>query len=314
MSLEVTDVDPTISYTATAGQTVFPYPFIVLAESDLLVTQNGSTLSLGTHYTVTGEGVEGGGDVTLVTGATLDDAIVISREMPFERDTDYLPAGDFDPDVLDTDLIRIMLMMQQLKRDIARAVDVSEAEGNVALTGLSLLTPAANAMILGTSTTAFSMLALAANRFPARSSSGNVAAKTITDAALALLATAVVPVTASRPIGIACSDETTALTTGTAKVTFRMPYAMTLTAVRATLSTAQTGGTIFTVDINEAGATILSTKLTIDNGEKTSTTAATAAVMSDTALADDAEITIDIDQIGDGTAKGLKIWLIGYPP
>jgi len=57
--------------------------------------------------------------------------------------------------------------------------------------------------------------------------------------------------------------------------------------------------------------TILSTKLTIDNTEKTSTTAATAAVISDTALADDAEITIDIDQIGDGTAKGLKITLIG---
>jgi len=68
---------------------------------------------------------------------------------------------------------------------------------------------------------------------------------------------------------------------------------------------------IFTVDINEGGTSILSTKLTIDNTEKTSTTAATAAVISDTALADDAEITIDIDQIGDGTAKGLKITLIG---
>jgi hypothetical protein len=29
------------------------------------------------------------------------------------------------------------------------------------------------------------------------------------------------------------------------------------------------------------------------------------------ALADDAEITIDIDQIGNGTATGLKITLIG---
>jgi hypothetical protein len=112
-------------------------------------------------------------------------------------------------------------------------------------------------------------------------------------------------------IQLAASDETTALTAGTAKITFRMPYAMTLTAVRASLSTAQTSGNIFTVDINEGGASILSTKLTIDNTEKTSTTAATAAVISDSALADDAEITIDIDQIGDGTAKGLKVTLIG---
>lgn len=110
---------------------------------------------------------------------------------------------------------------------------------------------------------------------------------------------------------IACSDETTALTAGTAKITFRMPYAMTVSAVKASLSTAQTSGSILTVDINESGSTILSTKLTIDNTEKTSTTAATAAVISDSSLADDAEITIDIDQVGDGTAKGLKVTFIG---
>ena len=112
-------------------------------------------------------------------------------------------------------------------------------------------------------------------------------------------------------IVVAASDETTALATGAAKVTFRMPYAFTLTAVRASLTTAQASGSIFTVDINDGGTTILSTKLTIDNTEKTSTTATTPAVISDTALADDAEITIDIDQVGDGTAKGLKLTLIG---
>jgi hypothetical protein len=110
---------------------------------------------------------------------------------------------------------------------------------------------------------------------------------------------------------VAASDEGTALTTGTAKITFRMPRAVTLTSVRASLTTAQGSGSIFTVDINENGTSILSTKLTIDNTEKTSFTAATPPVISDAALADDAEITIDIDQIGDGTAKGLKVMLIG---
>lgn len=112
-------------------------------------------------------------------------------------------------------------------------------------------------------------------------------------------------------IGIACSDETTDLTTGTAKTTFRMPFAMTLTEVRANVNTAPTGSAL-TVDINESGSTILSTKLTIDAGEKTSETAATPPVISDSALADDAEITIDIDAIGSTVAgTGLKIWLIG---
>jgi hypothetical protein len=112
-------------------------------------------------------------------------------------------------------------------------------------------------------------------------------------------------------IQLAASDETTALTTGTAKMTFRMPHAMTLTSVRASLTTAQASGSIFTVDINQSGTSVLGTKLTIDNTEKTSVTAATAATITTSALTDDAEITIDIDQIGNGTATGLKITLIG---
>lgn len=111
---------------------------------------------------------------------------------------------------------------------------------------------------------------------------------------------------------VAASDESTALTTGTAKVTFRMPYAFTLSAVRASVTTAPTGASLLTVDINESGTTILSTKITIDASEKTSTTAATPPVISDTSLADDAEITVDIDQVGSTIAgAGLKVYLIG---
>lgn len=113
------------------------------------------------------------------------------------------------------------------------------------------------------------------------------------------------------PIVVSVSDETTLLTTGTAKVKFRMPHVFKLTGVRASVSTAPTGS-VLTVDINESGSSILSTKLTIDAGELTSTTAATAAVISDTLLADDAEITIDIDTVGSTVAgKGLKVTLLG---
>ena len=112
---------------------------------------------------------------------------------------------------------------------------------------------------------------------------------------------------------IAASDETTVLSTGTAKTTFRMPYAFTVSEVRASLTTAGTGAALVTVDINDSGTTILSTKLTIDATETTSTTAATAPVISDAALADDAEITIDIDIIDtDNVAKGLKVEIIGF--
>lgn len=111
--------------------------------------------------------------------------------------------------------------------------------------------------------------------------------------------------------GIALSDLVTPITSGVKKGYFRMPHAMNLTAVRASLSVAQYSGSLVTVDINEAGNSVLSTKLTIDNNEKTSTTALTPAVISDTALADDAEITFDIDAVGDGSAIGLVVWIIG---
>jgi hypothetical protein len=108
---------------------------------------------------------------------------------------------------------------------------------------------------------------------------------------------------------VACSDEPTALTTGAAKITFRMPFAATLLSVRASVTTAPAGANLV-VDVNEGGVSVLSTKLSIDATEKTSTTAATPAVISDSALADDAEMTIDIDQVGSSTAgSGLKVGL-----
>lgn len=114
-------------------------------------------------------------------------------------------------------------------------------------------------------------------------------------------------------IPIASSDETTAITTGNGKVVFRMPYAFTLSAVKASLTTAQSSGSVFTVDIKVNSVSILSTLITIDNTEKTSKTASTQPVISTSSLADDAEVSIDVTQVGDGTATGLKVYLIGTP-
>lgn len=111
---------------------------------------------------------------------------------------------------------------------------------------------------------------------------------------------------------VALSDETTALTTGTAKAKFRMPHKVTLTAVRASVNVAPTGGTLLTVNVKESGATIFSTKLTFDASAKTTVGATTPAVISDASLADDAEISFDIDNVGSTVAgAGLKVTLLG---
>ena len=114
------------------------------------------------------------------------------------------------------------------------------------------------------------------------------------------------------PLIVAVSDETTVLTTGTEKITFRAPIAFTLTKVKASLNIASiAGGTIFTINVKKNGTTIFSTKPTIDAGETTTETAVTPSVLSTTSFADDDIITIDIDSINGGSATGLKVTFIG---
>ncbi len=125
-----------------------------------------------------------------------------------------------------------------------------------------------------------------------------------------------IPVQQMQSIIIALSDETSNLATGTSVTQFRMPYAFNLTEIpRASVSTAP-AGSVITVDINAGAstpATILSTKLTIDSGSKTSVGASTPAVLSSTTLANDDIVTFDIDAVGSSTAGvALKCELIGF--
>lgn len=109
---------------------------------------------------------------------------------------------------------------------------------------------------------------------------------------------------------IACSDEYTNLTTGTAKVTFRMPFAAKLLEVYAEVNTAPTGSSI-TTNINKNGTSIFSTILYIDANAKTSETSSNQYVLSSnpTTFADGDTITIDINQVGlTVPGKGLKVY------
>lgn len=113
-------------------------------------------------------------------------------------------------------------------------------------------------------------------------------------------------------IQLACSDNTTALTAVEGVVTFRIPKAMTLVAVKASLKVAQASGDVITIDVKKNGSSIFSTKLTFDNTSKTTVGATTPAVISDTDLTDDSEIIVNIDQVGAATvAAGLTLTLIG---
>jgi len=111
---------------------------------------------------------------------------------------------------------------------------------------------------------------------------------------------------------VSVGDETTAITTGTAKRTFRAPHGFTLDAIPSgSLTTASSSGVV-QVDINKNGTTIFTTELTIDASETTSATAAAACVLDGTiTFAENDQVTIDIVAAGTNAA-GLKTLLRGY--
>lgn len=116
---------------------------------------------------------------------------------------------------------------------------------------------------------------------------------------------------------IAVTDETTPINLG-ARISFRMPYVYYLSEVRASLNEPQASGSILTVNVekntNSGWQTIFSTPLTFANGAKTTVGNPTPAVISVPMLGDDEEIRVTATQVGDGTAKGLKVLFKGHTP
>lgn len=82
----------------------------------------------------------------------------------------------------------------------------------------------------------------------------------------------------------------------------------TLTAVGFYVDTSGSGG-VTTVDVNLNGATILSTKITVDAGEKSSQDAVTPPVLSTTAFTADDTFTFDIDGVPGTAPKGFVPWI-----
>ena len=87
-------------FTATGGQTIFPYNFEIFADTDIQVLQHvfttgiTTTLILTTNYTVSGVGDPPGGDVTLVVGAAINDKITVIGDTKIQRSADFNQAGE----------------------------------------------------------------------------------------------------------------------------------------------------------------------------------------------------------------------------
>ena len=112
------------------------------------------------------------------------------------------------------------------------------------------------------------------------------------------------------PLGFALGAEDADLVVATDVLSINMPnFATELVGVCAYVKTAPTGS-VATFDLNEGGTSVLSTKITIDATEFNSETAAIPPVISDSTIAANAVLTVDIDGVGSTIAgAGGKFWL-----
>lgn len=112
---------------ANGVTTVFPYAFKIIQATDLLVTVDGVVKVLNVDYTLTGVGIDGGGNVTFAV-APADQALVVrKRAMAYERITDYQQLGDLQSPTLNNDQDAPVLMIQQLAASDALSLKVPDA-------------------------------------------------------------------------------------------------------------------------------------------------------------------------------------------
>ena len=117
---------PITSHTGNGTATVFAYDFAILSADDIKVKVGGSIVTTG--FTVAGIGDRDGGTVTFSAAPGSGVEVLLYREVSRERSTDYQYAGDLREDVLDDDLDRIVMALQEDAELIARGIRVPVGE------------------------------------------------------------------------------------------------------------------------------------------------------------------------------------------
>ncbi len=133
MTIVIADNSPRISYVATAGQTVFTVPFEFFDDLDVNLYINDVLKVIETDYTVSG-GDGSTGTLILVTGAALNDVIVLTRSIELERVTDFPTSGPFQVNSLNVELDKHIAMIADLQDLANRGLRLSDSDTTLSLT------------------------------------------------------------------------------------------------------------------------------------------------------------------------------------
>jgi hypothetical protein len=110
---------------------VFAYTFKIFDEDDLTViirAANGTetTKTITTHYTVSGVGNSGGGNVTMLTAPASGETLVIIRELDLVQELDIVPNDPFPASSVEDALDKLTFMVQQHEETLGRTIKASK--------------------------------------------------------------------------------------------------------------------------------------------------------------------------------------------
>jgi hypothetical protein len=138
--MTVSAQSPVITYTANGSATVFDYPFLIIQATDLKVYLNSVEVTTG--FSVSGAGVEDGGSVTFTVAPADTTEVKLIRSISLDRTTDYVEGGPLRSAVLNADIDRVVMMVQDVRAD---AVSTIEFEAIVSAVNADAAAAAASA-------------------------------------------------------------------------------------------------------------------------------------------------------------------------
>jgi hypothetical protein len=128
----INNVARRVQFTGNTTTGPFAFTFNILADSDLIVIKNTTTLTLTADYTVT-TNPDGTGSVTLGSALVASDILTIIGGRDLERTTDFVTAGDLLASSLNEQFNSLVIMAQQLDEKVGRAIIVNAGDESVSL-------------------------------------------------------------------------------------------------------------------------------------------------------------------------------------
>jgi hypothetical protein len=111
-------------YVGDDSTTVFAYNFKVL-DADSIDVYDGGTLQVrGSHYTVSGVGVDTGGNVTFITAPDTGNVVILLRDEPNDQQVDVSAGGWSSMTAAEDTVDKGVMQVQQLEEKVGRALKI----------------------------------------------------------------------------------------------------------------------------------------------------------------------------------------------